>query len=296
MSDSIGKVLKEKRESLGLTIEQVAEETKIQRRYIIDMETENFDDMPGKVYEKGFLKTYINLLNIDVEYAMELYEIYRNKGNETLEENEETKEKEIKGKSKGITLLFGGILFIIVGIIGIKFFVLKPDEKVSENQVAIVIDEVKDIPEIEKKLEEINPEEVKEEKLEEISGNSEDEEEIVEEETFVESEEIEEEKLKVVEEKVEEEVASSAKKVVEEVKKELVLLVKGNSWVEVSKNGKRVYFNMAKNREIKVEGNETDKIYVKVGDGSQVELILNGENKGVLGRKKEVFKKTFSRE
>ncbi len=148
MSDSIGKMLKEKRESLGLTIDQVVEETKIQRRYINDMESENFDDMPGKVYEKGFLKTYINLLGINVEYAMELYEIHRNGKKEVVAEEEKIKEKKGKGKSKGITLLFGGVLLAIIGIVGVKFFVLKSDEKIVSNQVEIVIDEVKDIVEV----------------------------------------------------------------------------------------------------------------------------------------------------
>ncbi len=276
MSDSIGKILKEKRESLGLTIEQVAEETKIQKRYIGDMETENFDDMPGKVYEKGFLRTYVNLLGIDLEYAMELYEIHRNgKKEEVVEvENEVVEEKEIKGKNRGITLLFGGVLLIIVGIIGFKFFVLDSNKKmdVAKEVEEIVIDEVKDLTEVEEIVE----------KSELVAENTEEKEEI-------------EEKVEevTVQEEKQEKVASSTKEAEVIAEKELVLLVKGDSWVEVNKNGKRVYFDMAKNKEIKVVGKETDKIYVKVGDGSQVELVLNGENKGLLGKEKEVFKKTF---
>lgn len=280
MSDSIGKVLKEKRESLGLTIEQVAEETKIQKRYINDMETENFDDMPGKVYEKGFLKTYVNLLGIDVDYALDLYELHRYGEKEVEEIKEEPKEKENKGKSKGITLLFGGVLLIIVGIIGFKFLILDSDKKIDvKNDVEeIVIDEVKNLPEVEVVTDELA-------KLSEGVDNKETE-EVIEEAQEV---------LVVEKEEAVEEVASSAKQVeeVEVREKELVLLVKGDSWVEVSKNGKRVYFDMAKDKEIKVLGKETDKIYVKVGDGSQVELVLNGENKGLLGKEKEVFKKTF---
>lgn len=276
MSDSIGKILKEKRESLGLTIEQVAEETKIQKRYIGDMETENFDDMPGKVYEKGFLRTYVNLLGIDLEYAMELYEIHRNGKKEEVEEveNEVVEEKEIKGKNRGITLLFGGVLLIIVGIIGFKFFVLDSNKKmdVAKEVEEIVIDEVKDLTEVEEIVE----------KSELVAENTEEKEEI-------------EEKVEevTVQEEKQEKVASSTKEAEVIAEKELVLLVKGDSWVEVNKNGKRVYFDMAKNKEIKVVGKETDKIYVKVGDGSQVELVLNGENKGLLGKEKEVFKKTF---
>lgn len=276
MSDSIGKILKEKRESLGLTIEQVAEETKIQKRYIGDMETENFDDMPGKVYEKGFLRTYVNLLGIDLEYAMELYEIHRNgKKEEVVEvEDEVVEEKEIKGKNRGITLLFGGVLLIIVGIIGFKFFVLDSNKKmdVAKEVEEIVIDEVKDLTEVEEIVE----------KSELVAENTEEKEEI-------------EEKVEevTVQEEKQEKVASSTKEAEVIAEKELVLLVKGDSWVEVNKNGKRVYFDMAKNKEIKVVGKETDKIYVKVGDGSQVELVLNGENKGLLGKEKEVFKKTF---
>lgn len=65
--EELGLTLKRQRETLGLTIEEVMEATKISRRNIVAMETGNRDDLPHPVYTKGFVRSYARYLGLDAE-------------------------------------------------------------------------------------------------------------------------------------------------------------------------------------------------------------------------------------
>lgn len=60
----IGAVLKKERESRKITLEQVEEATKIRRKYLEAIEREAFEILPGEVYVKGFIATYLKYLGI----------------------------------------------------------------------------------------------------------------------------------------------------------------------------------------------------------------------------------------
>jgi cytoskeletal protein RodZ len=62
---AIGEQLKNAREARGLTIEYVAGETNIAKRYIAAMEDEDFSVFPGDPYIVGFLRNYAEYLGID---------------------------------------------------------------------------------------------------------------------------------------------------------------------------------------------------------------------------------------
>lgn len=63
----LGLVLKQGRESKGLTIEMAMESTKISRTNIVAMEEGNRSALPHPVYAKGFVKSYARFLGLDVE-------------------------------------------------------------------------------------------------------------------------------------------------------------------------------------------------------------------------------------
>lgn len=61
----IGTTLRDARLSRGLSIERVAQETRISARFIDALETEQFHLLPAPVYVRGFLRSYANYLRID---------------------------------------------------------------------------------------------------------------------------------------------------------------------------------------------------------------------------------------
>lgn len=71
---SIGEILREKRESKGLTVEQVHEATKITVENITALEENRFDAFPNKVYARAFLRDYSNFLGLDSSALLARYE------------------------------------------------------------------------------------------------------------------------------------------------------------------------------------------------------------------------------
>ncbi|HET6451695.1 MAG TPA: RodZ domain-containing protein [Spirochaetia bacterium] len=73
--ESIGEKLRLARERNNLTIEQVARETHVAKRFLKALEDEDFATFPGETYAMGFLRNYAEYLGLNPE---ELVAIYRN--------------------------------------------------------------------------------------------------------------------------------------------------------------------------------------------------------------------------
>ena len=65
MVAGIGQTLRATRERRGITVEQVAQDTRISLRFIEALEDEQFDELPAPVYVRGFLRSYANYLKLD---------------------------------------------------------------------------------------------------------------------------------------------------------------------------------------------------------------------------------------
>ncbi len=71
--NSIGETLRRERQRLNLDLEQVARETKINRRLLEAIEAEDFDRLPGGVFTRSFVRQYARVLGLDEdEIAAEL--------------------------------------------------------------------------------------------------------------------------------------------------------------------------------------------------------------------------------
>ncbi len=61
----LGRVLTERRESIGMTLETVFDRTKIRPEYLRGIEEGDYTDFPEIVYIKGFIRTYLKLINAE---------------------------------------------------------------------------------------------------------------------------------------------------------------------------------------------------------------------------------------
>jgi cytoskeleton protein RodZ len=61
----IGRGLREERERLGLSLRQAEADTRIRARYLAALEDEQFDELPGEAYVRGFLRSYAAYLGLD---------------------------------------------------------------------------------------------------------------------------------------------------------------------------------------------------------------------------------------
>jgi cytoskeleton protein RodZ len=71
--ESFGAHLKREREQRKITLEDVSVSTKIGARFLIALEEEHFDQLPGGIFNKGFVRAYARHLGIDEEQAIADY-------------------------------------------------------------------------------------------------------------------------------------------------------------------------------------------------------------------------------
>ena len=90
---SFGVRLKEQREQRGITLEEISSSTKIGTRMLVALEQDHFDQLPGGIFNKGFIRAYARCLGLDEEQAIADYLVAS--GNVPLE-------KEKDKKSEGI--------------------------------------------------------------------------------------------------------------------------------------------------------------------------------------------------
>lgn len=70
---SFGDKLRREREMRGVTLDEIAESTKIRRSHLEALEKEDFRDLPGGVFNKGFVRAYAHFIGIDEDQAVADY-------------------------------------------------------------------------------------------------------------------------------------------------------------------------------------------------------------------------------
>jgi cytoskeleton protein RodZ len=70
---AFGERLRREREMRGITLDEISESTKISRRHLESLEKEDFDALPGGIFNKGFVRAYARYLGIDEDQAVADY-------------------------------------------------------------------------------------------------------------------------------------------------------------------------------------------------------------------------------
>jgi cytoskeleton protein RodZ len=71
--DGFGAKLRREREMRGITLAEISESTKISRRCLQALEDEQFDLLPGGVFNRGFVRAYARFLGLNEEQAVADY-------------------------------------------------------------------------------------------------------------------------------------------------------------------------------------------------------------------------------
>src|SRR3954466_14290442 len=71
--DSIGRYLKRTREGKAMSVEELARATRIPVVSIERIEADHFDDLPGEVFVRGFLKAYARAVSMSVDDVLARY-------------------------------------------------------------------------------------------------------------------------------------------------------------------------------------------------------------------------------
>ena len=70
---SLGDILRETRLNLGLTLEEVARQTRIKKNFLEKLEANDWVNLPPQTYLAGFVKSYAKVLRLDEKKVMAVF-------------------------------------------------------------------------------------------------------------------------------------------------------------------------------------------------------------------------------
>lgn len=73
MSITLGEKLRQAREARGISLSEVAEQTRISRLYIESIENDDYRSLPGGIFNKGFVKSFAKYVGVDEQEALQDY-------------------------------------------------------------------------------------------------------------------------------------------------------------------------------------------------------------------------------
>lgn len=148
-NDMIGEKLKEARLAKGITIDELQQKTKIQKRYLEAIEIDDYEAMPGTFYVRNFIRQYAEAVGLNGDEAVRMFD-KRNQP-KVVETNEVTEkrtaiyqeeEESFGHKFKQKTPLM--ILFLAVAVIaGVIIYLTFKETKVPmiQPQETVVVDD-----------------------------------------------------------------------------------------------------------------------------------------------------------
>src|SRR5215831_1199731 len=71
---NFGATFKKARESRGISLDQIAHETRISTRFLAAIENEDFQVLPGGVFNRGFVRSFAEAVGLDPDQAVADYE------------------------------------------------------------------------------------------------------------------------------------------------------------------------------------------------------------------------------
>jgi cytoskeleton protein RodZ len=128
MVENFGSYLKHERELRGVPLEEISGATKIHIRFLRALEENKFDELPGEVFIRGYIRSYANIIGSDVEEVLNIYE--ESVGNKIENSSDSATPSKISAKTFLGFALVG--LIVLALIFGLRFLIS------SENNLPVI--------------------------------------------------------------------------------------------------------------------------------------------------------------
>tara|TARA_B100000686_G_C16737643_1_gene944605 strand:+ start:679 stop:1515 length:837 start_codon:yes stop_codon:yes gene_type:complete len=135
MIENFGSYLKHERELRGVALEAISGTTRIHIRFLRALEDNKFEELPGEVFIKGYIKSYANTIGSDPEETLNVYEEFV--GNKVPKKNPDLA---VQSNISAIKFLGYALiaLLLLTLVFSAKFLLFSPEksrEKETSQQI-----------------------------------------------------------------------------------------------------------------------------------------------------------------
>lgn len=127
MSVSLGEKLRSAREQRGISISEVAEQTRISPLYLEAIDADNYKTLPGGIFNKGFVRSYAKYVGIDEQEALQDYSRLVAENEPVEEERTKSYRPEVLTDDRSVSSMVPTLIFaaVILGLMtaGVLFLV-----------------------------------------------------------------------------------------------------------------------------------------------------------------------------
>ena len=119
MSLTLGEKLRQAREARGITLSEVAEQTRISPLYIESIENDDYRSLPGGIFNKGFIKSFARYVGVDEQEALHDYgRLVADQSNQIVDEprtyRPEVLTNDSHSSSKLTTVILAGVILALM--------------------------------------------------------------------------------------------------------------------------------------------------------------------------------------
>jgi cytoskeleton protein RodZ len=136
MEENFGSYLKHERELRGVPLEEIAAVTKVHIRFLEALENSEFDQLPGEVFIKGYIRSYARVIGLDSEEMVTAYEENFGKVRKQELENAHLASEKIHSRKKNLAgYVIGGIGLagiLMMGYLGVGSLVEEGNKQGAE--------------------------------------------------------------------------------------------------------------------------------------------------------------------
>jgi cytoskeletal protein RodZ len=143
MALSLGEKLRQAREERGISISEVAEQTRISPLYIESIENDDYKILPGGIFNKGFVRSYAKFIGFDEHEALSDYSRIASENEVLAEQPLKVHRSEVLTDDSSTRSMLPTLVFAVVilglmtaGVLFLLNYLQSPETEVAGNKNA----------------------------------------------------------------------------------------------------------------------------------------------------------------